>query len=51
MNGIEKVIDELGFIILKKDIEIESQREEITKLKQKIEAIECYIDALENRKK
>ncbi len=48
MNGIEKVIDELGLIILQKDIELESQREEITKLKQKIEMIECYIDALES---
>ena len=47
MNGIEKVIDELGFIILKKDVEIESQREEIAKLKQKIEAIESYLDTYE----
>ena len=47
MNGIEKVIDELGLIILKKDIEIESQREEITKLKHKIDAIESYLDTYE----
>ena len=48
MNGIEKVIEELGFIILMKEIEIESQREEIDKLRQKIESIELYLDTYEN---
>lgn len=48
MNGIEKVIEELGFIILMKEIEIESQQEEISKLKQKIESIELYLDTYEN---
>lgn len=48
MNGIEKVIEELGFIILMKEIEIESQQEEIAKLKQKIESIELYLDTYEN---
>ena len=48
MNGIEKVIEELGFIILMKEIEIESQQEEIVKLKQKIESIELYLDTYEN---
>ena len=48
MNGIEKVIEELGFIILMKEIEIESQREEIDELKQKIETIELYLDTYEN---
>ncbi len=47
MDGIGKVIDELGSIILMKEIEIESQREEITKLKQKIESIELYLDTYE----
>lgn len=47
MNGIEKVIEELGFIILMKEIEIESQREEIDKLKRKIESIELYLDTYE----
>ena len=48
MNGIEKVIEELGFIILMKEIEIESQQEEIAKLRQKIESIELYLDTYEN---
>lgn len=47
MNGIEKVIEELGFIILMKEIEIESQREEIEKLRKKIESIELYLDTYE----
>lgn len=44
MDGISKVIDELGLIILSKDIEIESQKEEIDKLRKKIEVIEQYLD-------
>lgn len=48
MDGISKVIDELGVMILMKEIEIESQREEIAKLKQNIEMIEYYVDALES---
>lgn len=48
MNGIEKVIEELGFIILMKEIEIESQQEEIAKLRQKIKSIELYLDTYEN---
>lgn len=48
MDGINKVIDELGLMLLMKEIEIESQREEITKLKRNIEMIEHYIDALES---
>lgn len=47
MDGIVKVIDELGSIILSKEIEIESQQEEISKLKQKIELIEKYIETYE----
>ena len=47
MDGIVKVIDELGRLILAKEVQIESQLEEIDKLKRKIEMIECYIDALE----
>ena len=46
MSGIEKVIDELGWLILSKDARIESLQEDITYLKEKIESIECYIDAL-----
>ena len=48
MDGINKVINELGLIILAKEIEIESQRNEINKLKSKIESIEQYLDVYEN---
>lgn len=44
MNGITKVIDELGLIILSKEIEIESQQEQIDKLKKTIESLEAYLD-------
>lgn len=44
MDGITKVIDELGLMILAKEIEIVSKQEEIDKLKRKIEAIEQYIN-------
>lgn len=43
MGGITKVIDELGLLILEKEIKIESQKKEIDELKSKIEAIEQYI--------
>lgn len=48
MDGINKVIDELGLMLLMKEIENESQRKEIAKLKRNIEMIEHYIDALES---
>lgn len=44
MEGVAKVIDELGLMILAKDIELELKQKEITKLKQKIELIEQYIE-------
>ena len=47
MDGIGKVINELGLIILMKEIEIESKQEEIDKLKCKIETIEQYINMYE----
>lgn len=47
MEGITKVIDELGLMILSKNIELELKQKEIDKLKQKIESIECYIEVLE----
>ena len=47
MKGVAKVIDELGLMILMKDIELELKQDEIDKLKQKIKVIESYIDALE----
>ena len=43
MDGVAKVIDELGLIILAKNIELELKQEEIDKLKKKLEAIEQYI--------
>lgn len=48
LEGVSKVIDELGLMILAKDIELEKRQEEIDKLKQKIELIEQYLDAYEN---
>ena len=45
MTGITKVIDELGTIIIAKDVEIKLQRDEIETLKRKIESIEAYLDA------
>lgn len=44
MNGISKVIDELGLIILSKEIEIESYQEQLEKLRKKIESMEQYIN-------
>ena len=43
MDGITKVIDELGLIILQKEIELELKEEEIKKSRKRIEAIEQYI--------
>lgn len=47
MEGVAKVIDELGLMILQKDIELELKQEEIEKLKRKIETIEQYINMYE----
>lgn len=44
MKGITKVIDEMGLMILSKEIELEMKQEEIDKLKKKIELIEGYLD-------
>ena len=48
MDGIGKVIEELGSIIIRKEIEIESRQEEINSLKKKIESIEQYLNVYEN---
>jgi hypothetical protein len=45
LDGITKVIDELGLIILSKEIEIEFKEEQINKLTKKIEMLEQYISA------
>lgn len=47
MSGIEKVIDELGWMILAKEMTIKNQKEEIEKLQKKIESIEQYIEVYE----
>lgn len=47
MEGVAKVIDELGLMILQKDIELELKQEEIDKLKRKIDTIEQYISMYE----
>lgn len=45
MSGITKVIDEMGLMILAKEIELKTKQDEIDKLKEKIELIEGYLDA------
>ena len=44
MNGVAKVIDELGRMLVEKEIEIKSKESEINELKKKIELIESYLD-------
>lgn len=44
MKGIAKVIDEMGLMILQKEIELEMKQDEIDELKKKIELIEGYLD-------
>lgn len=47
MKGITKVIEEMGQMILQKEIELESKQAEIDKLKNKIELIESYLETYE----
>lgn len=49
MEGVAKIIDELGLMILQKDLEIELKQNEIDKLKRKIETIEQYINMYEEK--
>lgn len=44
MRGITKVIDEMGLMILTKEIELELKEKEIDELKKKIELIEGYLE-------
>lgn len=44
MKGVTKVIDEMGLMILAKEIELEMQQKEIDDLRKKIELIEGYLD-------
>lgn len=47
VEGVAKVIDELGVMILQKDIELELKQKEIDSLRRKIELIEQYIEMYE----
>jgi Asp-tRNA(Asn)/Glu-tRNA(Gln) amidotransferase C subunit len=47
VEGVAKVIDELGLMILQKEVELELKQNEIEKLKRKIETIEQYITMYE----
>lgn len=47
MEGVAKVIDELGLMIIQKDIELEMRQNEIDTLRRKIEVIEQYLDMYE----
>ena len=47
MKGVAKVIDELGLMLLAKDLELEFKQEEVDRLKRKIEVIEQYLDMYE----
>ena len=44
MKGIAKVIDEMGLMILEREIELELKQDEIAELKKKIELIEGYLE-------
>ena len=43
LDGINKVIDELGLLLLSKETEIKLKEEEIQELRKRIETIEQYI--------
>ena len=47
MEGIAKVIDELGLMILTKNVELEKKQDEIDTLKKKIELLEGYLEIYE----
>ena len=47
MDGITKVIEELGLMILARDIELKDRQNEIEELKQKIEIIEGHLEVYE----
>ena len=44
MDGITKVIEELGLMILARDIELKGKQNEIDELKKKIEIIEGHLE-------
>jgi len=44
LKGINRVIDELGLIILAKEVELETKQAEIEELKKRVELLEGYLD-------
>ena len=44
MKGITRVIDEMGLMILAKEVELESKQAEIEELRKKVELLEGYLD-------
>lgn len=44
MEGIAKVIEELGLLILAREIELKDKQNEIEELKKKIEIIEGHLE-------
>lgn len=44
LDGITKVIEELGLMILARDIELKDKQNEIDELKKKIEIIEGHLE-------
>ena len=48
MDGITKVIDELGSIIIEKNVELKNHKKEIERLKQKIGIIEQCLEIYED---
>lgn len=45
MEGIAKVIEELGLMILAKEVELQTKEKELKDLKEKIELVEHYLEA------
>jgi len=47
LEGVAKVIDELGLMILAKNVELETKQDEIDRLKEKINLMESYLEVYE----
>lgn len=47
LEGIAKVIEELGLLIMSKEAELKVKDEELTELKEKIELVENYLETYE----
>lgn len=44
MKGITRVIDEIGLMIITKEVELESKQAEIEELRRRVELLEGYLD-------